>query len=307
MSGGEMRGAMATRREAVRWSLAAAAALLSAGAGAAQAQSGADLNISPKRVVFSPDMRSATVYVFNRGGEPATYNISLTDRVMTPDGQVRAVTDPDVTSGAADVVARFQSAQPLLTFTPRRVTLLPGQSQVVRIRALRPADSATPEYHTHLTVTTVPPESAGVTAEEAANAAPGAVVARMNTLFSISIAVIVRQGPVAVQAGLDRASYALRAAAEPNGAPTPVISVDMLRKGPNSIYGDVEVRDAKAAKSSPPLGAVRGVAVYAEVDRRSVAIPLSKTPAAGQVLEITLKDDDAKPGAALATTAITVP
>lgn len=298
---------MTTRRELVRWSVAIAMALLSSGGGRALAQAGADLNISPKRVVFSPDMRSATVYVFNRGGEPATYNISLTDRVMTPDGQVRAVTDPDVKSAAADVVARFQSAQPLLTFTPRRVTLQPGQSQVVRIRALRPADSATPEYHTHLTVTTVPPESAGVTAEEAANAAPGQVVARMNTLFSISIAVIVRQGAVGVQAGLEGASYALRPATEPNGPRTAVISVDMLRKGPNSLYGDVEVREAKAAKSAPPLGAVRGVAVYTEVERRTVEIPLSKIPLAGQVLEITLKDDDAKPGALLATTAFTVP
>lgn len=275
-----IRRATTAHRAAAGCGLAVALALLSGMGQAARAQAGADLNISPKRVVFSADMRSAMVYVFNRGGQPATYNISLTDRIMTPDGQVRAVTDPEVTAGAADVVARLQSAQPLLTYTPRRVTLQPGQSQVVRIRAQRPAEPGAAEYHTHLTVTTVPPESAGVTAEEAASAAPGQVVARVNTLFSISIAVIVRQGPTDVQAGLDGAKYLPRASGQPGGAG--VLSVDLLRKGANSIYGDVEVREAKASKSAPPLGAIRGVAVYTEVDRRNVQIPLSRVPRPGK-------------------------
>jgi P pilus assembly chaperone PapD len=283
-------------------------ATLGAGAPvAAQSSGGADLNISPKRVVFSPGMRAATIYVFNRGGDAATYNISLTDRVMTPDGQVRAVTEPGVMATAADVIAKLPSAQPMLTFTPRRVTLQPGQSQVVRLRALRGPEMTLPEYHTHLTVTTVPPESAGETVEEAANAAPGRVVAKINTLFSISIAVIVRQGPVDVQGGLDGASYSLRPAQTPDGRRTAVLSVDLLRKGANSLYGDVEVRDAKAAKSAPPLGAIRGVGVYTEVERRNVQIPLAKIPPSGTPLVITLRDDDTKPGTVLATATLSVP
>lgn len=297
-----------TRRQLLCSGFGLTLAVLGAAApAAAQTSGGADLNISPKRVVFSPDMRAATIYVFNRGGEAATYNISLTDRVMTPDGQVRAVTDPEVMASAADVVAKLPSAQPMLTFTPRRVTLQPGQSQVVRLRALRAPEMPLPEYHTHLTVTTVPPESAGETAEEAANAAPGRVVAKINTLFSISIAVIVRQGEVDVQGGLDGASYSLRSAQTPDGQRTALLSVDLLRKGANSLYGDVEVRDAKAAKSSPPLGAIRGVGVYTEVDRRKVQIPLAKIPPSGTALVITLKDDDTKPGTVLATATLTVP
>ena len=271
------------------------------------AAAGADLNISPKRVVFSPDSRSATVYVFNRGGAPATYNIALTDRVMTPDGQVRAVTDPELKASSAETIAKLQSAQPLLTYTPRRVTLQPGQSQVIRIRAQRPDDGKIPEYHTHLTVTTVPPESAGETAEQAATAPPGQVVAQITTLFSISIAVIVRQGPVDVQGGIDKVAYATRPAPDGKGAQIGVISADILRKGANSIYGDVEVRQAGAGKSTAPLGAVRGIGVYTEVDHRAVQVALSKAVASGQKLEIVLKDDDTKPGQVLATALFTVP
>jgi P pilus assembly chaperone PapD len=273
----------------------------------AQSSGGADLNISPKRVVFAPEMRAATVYVFNRGSAAATYNIGLTDRVMTPDGQVRAVSDPQVVATAADVVAKLPSAQPMLTFTPRRVTLQPGQSQVVRLRALRAPETPLPEYHTHLTVTTVPPETAGETVEEAVGGAAGGVVAKINTLFSISIAVIVRQGAVDVQGGLEGASYSLRPASAPGGQHTAVLSVDLLRKGANSLYGDVEVREAKAAKSAPPLGAIRGVGVYTEVDRRNVQIPLTKVLPSGTPLVITLRDDDTNPGTVLATAQFAVP
>src|SRR5262245_15322685 len=142
-------------------------AALACVASSAFADTGADLNVSPQRVVFAPNARSSTIYVFNRGDAPATYTISLTDRVMTPDGQVRDASEPQVQTAAASEIARLQSAQPLLAYAPRRVTLQPGESQAVRIRALAPAELPDGEYHTHLTISTVPPETAGLTAEEA--------------------------------------------------------------------------------------------------------------------------------------------
>lgn len=276
-----------------------AAAVLTMDAASAQpAAGGADLNVSPKRVVFSSDMRSAAIYIFNRGADQATYSVSLTDRVMTPDGQVRAISDPEVAAQAAAFIAKLPSAQPMLTFTPRRVTLRPGQSQVVRLRALRPPEMTLPEYHTHLTVTTTPGADTGETVEEAASGAARGVVAKINTLFSISIAVIVRQGPVDVQGALDRASVSLRTAAD--GRRTAFISVDVLRKGANSLFGDLEVREAKAPKSAAPLGVLMGVGVYTEVERRAVEIPLTRIPPQGAPLEIVFKDDDTKPAAVLA-------
>jgi hypothetical protein len=47
---------------------------------------GANLNISPKRVTFDRADRTATVYVFNQGTAPATFDIALVDRIMLPDG-----------------------------------------------------------------------------------------------------------------------------------------------------------------------------------------------------------------------------
>jgi hypothetical protein len=48
------------------------------------------------------------------------------------------------------------------------------------------------------------------------------------------------------------------------------------------------------------------VAVYTEVDRRAVQIPLTRAVARGEQLEIVLKDDDNKPGTVLSTLTYTV-
>ena len=71
-----------------RSALTAALALLIAAAGTSlQAQPaaapqpavttvGANLNISPKRVTFDKNRRSATVYIYNQGAAPATFDIA---------------------------------------------------------------------------------------------------------------------------------------------------------------------------------------------------------------------------------------
>src|SRR6202012_1841920 len=56
-------------------------------AGATQA-TGANLNISPKRITFDRNHRSGSIYVFNQGRGTGSFDISLIDRVMLPDGQI---------------------------------------------------------------------------------------------------------------------------------------------------------------------------------------------------------------------------
>ena len=53
-------------------------------------------------------------------------------------------------------------------------------------------------------------------------------------------------------------------------------------------------------KGADALGMARGVAVYPEIARRSVRIPLSRPPATGETLEVTFTDDDTSPGKVLA-------
>lgn len=267
-----------------------AASLLAA---SASAQVGADANISPKRVVFGAGDRSATVFVFNQGTAPATYSVDTVERLMRPDGQIVAVAElPEAERAAA--TARLRSAQSMVQFTPRRVTLQPGQSQAIRVRALRPGDLAEGEYRTHLTVTAVPPEDVGVTAERALDPNAGELGVRVTALFSLSIPVIVRQGRPEVRAALQNPRLSGQSA-----------SVDLVRGGAASVYGDLEVRAAARGRREPEvIGRVRGVGVYPEIERRTLQVPLSRAPAAGETLEVVFRDDDTRPGEALATVAL---
>ena len=136
---------------------------------------------------------------------------------------------------------------------------------------------------------------------------PNQVITRINTLFSISIAVVVRNGAPDVQGGVDHVTYSLVADPKVPGGKQALLSLDLLRKGASSLYGDVEVRDPRAARSAAPLGVIRGVGVYGEIDRRAVQVPLGRVPKSGDRLEITLRDDDTRPGQPLATASFVVP
>lgn len=257
-------------------------------AGPALAQVGADLNISPKRVVFGPGDRSATVYVFNQGDAPASYSVELVDRVMTPDGQIVAAADrPDV---------RVDSAADLVQYTPRRITLQPRESQAIRVRA-RPGGDG--EHRSHLTVTALPPENAGFTVDQAAAGPGDAVSLQVIALFSVSIPVIVRDGLPDARAAIDRLSLSRE-------ADQTLLSLDLVRLGASSVYGDVEI-SVTGADGPRLVTAVRGVAVYPEVERRTVVAVLPQGVQPGQTLSVAYRDDDAAQGEVLATATLVAP
>jgi len=270
----------------------AAAVLTGLFAAPALAQVGADLNISPRRVTFDESERAATVYVFNQGDEPATYTVELVDRVMQPDGQIVAAAD-------APRAPRSPSAQPFIQYTPRRVMLEPKQSQVIRVRVRPPEGDAAGEYRTHLTVTALPPENNGFTAEQAAAADPNGVALQVTALFSVSIPLIVRQGDIDARAAIENAEIMPASQGLPNGA----VRLDLVRLGLNSVYGDLELHVGQGANDRV-VGLVRGVAVYPEIDRRTLTAPLAEAVAAGETLRIVYRDDDAHVGAELATASL---
>jgi len=275
------------------------------------AKVGANLNISPKRLTFDRAGKSATVYIFNQGTTAAAVNIDLVDRVMLPDGQITPAEDAAAKPETKAVADRLQSAKPLLLATPRRAVLEPGKGQTIRVRVMPGAAEtvAKGEYRTHLTITTIPPKDLGMTAEQAAGVKPGELSFTVYSVFGISIPVIVRLGDPDVRAAIDNPHLIYVDVPGPNNGPvrrTPVLAFDIVRQGASSLFGNIEVRGAKA-KGKDPIGLARGVGVYTEIDRRAMQIPLTRAPAAGESLEIAFTDDDTSPGHVLAQSAYTAP
>jgi hypothetical protein len=229
---------------------------------------------------------------------------------MLPSGEIFPITDA-ASKGAAGTAAaaRVHSARDLLLVTPSRLTLEPGKGKTIRIRATIP-DAVEPiEYRTHLTVTTVPPANFGLTAEAAAAAQSNELVFRVQSVFGLSIPLIVRGDTLAAAASmgpihLDHQMMSADGTAAPRS--TPILVTEIKRDGARSLYGNIEVR-AGSGRSAQAIGTVRGLGIYAELDSREVRIPLTREPKKGEAITIVFIDDEAKAGTELTRGSFSAP
>ena len=266
---------------------------LAPAAARAQEAGTANINISPRRVIFTPNERTAAVYVFNQGSAPVLVDVSLIDNVMLPDGEIVAVETGarrDTPEFAA-ASQRLRSAKELVLATPSRLNIPAGEGRTVRLRASMPDDGTAREWRTHLTVATVPSRTTGLTADRAAALAPGELSFLVATTFAISIPRIVRNGAPEAAARFGAFSLAEPSAADRANGVATVLNVPVGRTGEKSLYGNLEVR-AGPGRNAELLGIARGIGVYAEQDERLVRIPLTRKPAAGEALTVRFSDEE---------------
>jgi len=271
---------------------------------------GVNLNLTPRRVTLDRANRTASVFVFNQGDSTTSFDVGLVDRVMLPDGQIQATGQAAGSTAGKTIVDRLHSAHDMVIVAPRRITLAPGKGQMVRLRATLPvpaANSAT-EFRTHLTVTNIPPPDTGLTADQAAAVQSGQMVFNVRSAVAISIPVIVRTAPIDARARLESARLGeaeIRLGSDGTPRRVPALTFDIVRVGPSSLFGNVEIRGG--ARGEESLGLARGVGVYPEIERRSLQVVLKRVPRAGEKLIVTFTDDDGHPGNLLARMSFEAP
>lgn len=261
-----------------------------------------DINLYPKRVVIDARQRIASVGLYNKAAALGDYEITVTDMLMTSEGQVYPV--DNLPAGVS--AERLQPASSMLRWSPRRVALQASEAQTIRIMARPPADLPDGEYRSHFMVVSVPSDvDDGFSIEDAAGVGDGrndgiGVVIRPR--FGISIPVIVRVGETTLDVGLQ-----INGLIDVEGGKA--LALNVLRSGTRSAFGDIVVT---APGQSNPVAIVRGVGIYPEVDSRRVVIPFD--PAfdlarlrSGMALTVTYVDDDFAPGSTLARQDFIVP
>jgi hypothetical protein len=263
---------MMFRTKFIAGAMALAATLLP---GAAQAGVG-DLLVAPTRIVLD-GRRGAEVILNNIGEETATYRISVEFRRMNGKGRLEDVAEPT----AADKLA-----EDMIVYAPRRVTLAPRQPQSIRISARAPQGIADGEYRVHLLFRAIPPARPVVAKP---TEAPKGVSFSLTPVYGVTIPVIVRFGQLEVKAGIANVHLDTE-----DGKP--VVALDLSRNGRRSTYGEVRVLKAGI---KDPIALSKAIAVYTEVDSRSVTVPISdafkgdpRGPVTVQYVEI--YDDGAK-------------
>ena len=268
-----------------------------------QTRRGASVNITPKRVTLDNSRRSATVFAFNEGDEAGTFDIGLVDRVMLPDGQIVPVESAAAKPEQKPYADRLMSARDLVIVTPRHVVLAPHQGQTIRLKlADLPASGA--EFRSHLTISTLPASSVGTSAEQAAAGAANQFTITVNSVYGLSMPVVVRSGTPDVRAAIQNVHVDvvdMRLNPSLPVLPTAVASFDLVRQGPNSLFGDIAIRLSSQKPSDPPVGVALSMGVYPELSLRHVQLPLNRRPAPGEHIVVTFTDQDTAPGKLLAT------
>lgn len=212
-----------------------------------------DLLVAPTRVIINGG-GNAEVVLSNIGSQAATYRIGVELRRMEPDGDFADVTE-------AEASATEKAALEMLRYAPKRITLLPGQPQAIRLSARPAPELADGEYRVHMSFRAVPPALSPEAAQE--QVATGQLAIRLTPVYGITIPVFIRKGRL--EAGATIANPRLG-----GNATAKWLELDMRRTGQRSVYGEI-----LGKRGSEQIFLIKGVAIYPEVQGRSVRIPLT--------------------------------
>jgi len=235
-------------------SLAALAAAAPPATAPAPAEGGiGDLLVAPTRLVLD-GRKGAEVILNNIGSDPATYRVSVEFRRMTEDGGLEDVAEPD---------ARHRIAEEMIVYAPRRVTLAPREPQSIRIAARPGANIPDGEYRVHLLFRAIPPAVPAVAGGEQ----PKGISFALIPVYGVTIPVIVRLGNLQVKSAISN----VRLDTGESGKRR--IALELSRSGERSTFGEVRVLKPGVRD---PIAVQRAVAVYTEIGRRKVVVPVSE-------------------------------
>lgn len=236
--------------------------LLLLAAGISQAQAAANLMVTPTRIVFDQRDRTAQVTLMNTGTETGSFRISFTRQKMTETGQFITI-EGDEPGLYADTMVRY---------SPRQITLPPGQSQVVRLMLRKPRELEDGEYRSHMLFQALPKPSKS-SIENVLSTDTDEIKVEIIPIVGISIPVIVLQGKLESNATLSNARIIPADESKPAR-----IALEIHRTGNRSSYGDFRATFTPKGGLPVVVALANGVAVYTPNAMRQFEIPLNTSP-----------------------------
>lgn len=253
----------------------------------------AELMLYPTRVVFDDNQRSTQLELINQSDSTATYRITLVNRRMGIDG---GFTEAETAQPGE------QFADGLIRYSPRQVTLEPGAGQTVRIMVRKPANLNAGEYRSHL-LFTKQPDARPRDAQPQVDTDSDRVGISVSLMVGASIPVIVRHGNTEAEVSLSNLAIN-----QPDDDKT-ILSVQINRKGNQSVYGDIAVSFTPEGGKEQVIARANGLAIYVPNTHRRVNLMLT-TPEGGSLsggrINVVYRQQAEQGGAVLAETAARV-
>lgn len=206
----------------------------------------ASLMITPLRASFFDNKRSDEIILVNNSEEVNSYRLEWVEQMALPQGGYRPLT--------AAEAASFPSASKFLRYSPRQVTLKPGESQTIKLVLRKPNNLPAGEYRSHLRFRAIPKT---LTPEAGIN---------VYAIMSYAIPVIVKQGPKQAQVSLEQVSMATL-----NGKPQ--LKLTLNRAGTSSVIGNVQVfYKASGSNNQLEIAKYNDFSIYPEVKQSQLTL-----------------------------------
>ena len=217
------------------------------------------LMVSPTRIVFEGNERTKQINLINNGSEAGRFRVSFVRRNMDANGKFEEVKEGEP----------GMYSDEMIRFSPRQVTLAPGQSQTVRLMLRKKSGTADGEYRSHMMFQSLPdPDASDVgnlTSEDS-----GKLSVKLIPIVGITIPIIVRHGEL--NSNISLSDFEIKQANTVKAAS--VLSLKINREGNMSAYGDFRVYFTAKGATPVIVGRINGVAVYTSTNSRNLDIKL---------------------------------
>ena len=216
-----------------------------------------NLIIHPKRIVFDGKKKIEKLVLSNSGKDSAVYNISFIEYKMNEDGELLSVEKEE---------DNLRFATPYVRLYPRIVKLGPNESQILKVQMYNTEHIADGEYRSHLYFRAEQEKTALGTATEAKEAL---VSVKLEAIFGISIACIIRKGEDKTYLSISDISYS-KSKDQEN-----FLAFKLNRTGNMSAYGDFVVNYIAPSNKVYEVGTVKGIGLYLPGTARTMKVTLN--------------------------------
>lgn len=218
----------------------------------------AGLLIAPLRLNFDDRERSKTVVIMNTSKTTNTYRIGFKNLQQLASGGYKELSPEEEANSS------LFFANDMIRFSPRQVTLAPGERQQVRLSLRKPENLENGDYRSHLSFTQLPNPDMLKNNQENQGI-------KLYMLTSFSIPVLVRQGELVVNPKITET----RIVKTKQG--TWQVEVDVTRLSNFSTFGKMVVYwRANASESYQELNFIDNATLYREIENRTINIVLNK-------------------------------
>ncbi len=216
-----------------------------------------NLLITPKRVVFDGYKQTEELSLVNTGEDTAAYSISFIQYNMQEDGGIVIIQKPDSGQMFAD---------PYLRIFPRKVTLAPGEPQVIMLQCRRTPGMKDGEYRSHLHFRPNK-EIKPLGLKKPSDSTLLSI--QLVPIYGISIPIIIHSGATNLTVTLSDLKMGL----QPDGAQN--VHLTLNRTGNISVYGDIIMQFIPVNGNPYEIDGKKGVGIYTNINKRNVVIKVN--------------------------------